>query len=315
MAKSKALKGVSVSIIVNGTKAIEHEAPADETPHKHPSKTVLRYIEAISGTNYSILTEVSSEYKLKSSLEFQVRVDGWMLSVPRIFVRNEDTGGWTCAFDGKEEVDYKGRQWKKSFKFSPLKIVDVHDRGRVKKDANAAKHIGEIRVTVVRKQVFEETYGKAWGVVDNANLEIAEKAVKGQTLSHGTEFEEAVQYIERTRTVDTKPQRGSRDPAAVFIFRYRSREALEAEHIIPRAQSSNILGRFTAEELRAARELWLEEEQTNSMKIKKEAGANDVDPDKFSNDYETLTVDITGDEEVEIWKRKPPKERVDLSDN
>lgn len=51
------------------------------------------------------------------------------------------------------------------------------------------------------------------------------------------------------------------------------------------------------------------------MKIKKEAGANDVDPDKFSNDYETLTVDITGDEEVEIWKRKPPKERVDLSDN
>lgn len=122
MARSKALKGVSVSIVVNGTKATEYEAPADETPHRHPSKTVLRYIEAISGTNYSILTEVSPEYKLKSSLEFQVRVDGWMLSMPRIFVRNEHTGPWTHTFDGKEEVDYKGRQWKKPFKFSALKI-------------------------------------------------------------------------------------------------------------------------------------------------------------------------------------------------
>lgn len=51
------------------------------------------------------------------------------------------------------------------------------------------------------------------------------------------------------------------------------------------------------------------------MKIKKETGANEGVPGKFSNDDETLTVDITGDEEVEIWEPKAPKERVDLCDD
>ncbi|OBT84597.1 hypothetical protein VE02_06330 [Pseudogymnoascus sp. 03VT05] len=234
MAISKSLKGVSVSITINGTKCTEYEAEDDETQHRYPNKTVLRYIEAVSGTNYSILNEVSSAYKLKSSLAFVVQVDPW------------------------------------------------------EKDGNT-------------------------------NLELSEKAIKGQALSHGTEFGEAIQCQERTKIFGTKPQRGSSDPAAVFIFRYRSREALQAEHIIQRAESPDILHGYSEEEVRriARESLAGTKCQTKDVKIKKEAGANgvvEVDPDLFSNEHAALTLDITGDKLVPIWKPGPPIERVDLRD-
>lgn len=205
MAKSKSLKGVSVFITINRAKATEYESPLDETQHEYPNKTVLRYIESISGTNYSILIEVSPGYKLKSSLGFNVKVDGWTLPTTPLFVRSKNSGAWNRTMDGKEQVDNKGRKWKKPFKFSPLnignivvvidylvkltsKIVDLHDNDRIKRDSNASKHIGEIRVTVTRKQTKEEVHYKSRGNDRDTNLEIAEKAIKGQTLSHGTEY-------------------------------------------------------------------------------------------------------------------------------
>lgn len=69
-----------------------------------------------------------------------------------------------------------------------LIIVDAHDKNRIQRDVDASKHIGEIRVTVFRKQAKEDIYDKATGTGGNTNLEISEKAVKGQSLSHGTEY-------------------------------------------------------------------------------------------------------------------------------
>ena len=66
-------------------------------------------------------------------------------------------------------------------------IVDISDKNRVRSDANTAKHVGEIRVTVFRKQVLEQTNVETGGQDNSTKLEIAEKAVKGQSLSHGTE--------------------------------------------------------------------------------------------------------------------------------
>lgn len=122
MAICKALKGVSVSITINGVKAKEYEDPQDETKHQYPNKTVLRYIEASSGASYSILNGVSSSYKLKSSLEFAIQVDAWKLPANPLFIRHKYGGAWNRTIDGKEQVDSKGRNWKKPFKFSPLNI-------------------------------------------------------------------------------------------------------------------------------------------------------------------------------------------------
>ncbi|OBT76397.1 hypothetical protein VF21_03625 [Pseudogymnoascus sp. 05NY08] len=298
MAKSKSLKGVSVFIITNGVKATEYESPLDETQHGYPSKTVLRYIEAISGTNYSILIEVSPGYKLKSSLKFVVQI-----------------GAWSRTIDGKEQDDSKGRKWMKPFKFSPLNIVDVHDKDRIKRDANSSKHVGEIRVTVTRRQAKEKVHDGDMRNDGNTNLDIAEKAVKGQALSHGTELGETVPCKERSTFFGTTAQRGSRDPAAVFIFRYRSREALEAEHIIPRAKTPDVLQGFSNEEIRRIARESLSGNQPGDAPIKKEAGADTGTWRKFTNDDEILTIDITGDEEVEVREPKAPIERVDLGDD
>lgn len=43
-------------------------------------------------------------------------------------------------------------------------------------------------MTVLRRQAKEEVQHGGRGKGGNTNLEIAEKAVKGQTLSHGTEY-------------------------------------------------------------------------------------------------------------------------------
>lgn len=122
MAIFKGLKGVAVSIMFDGKKSTEFEAPLDETQHEYPKRTVLRYIEASSNTNYSIINEISSMYKLKSSLEFIVQVDGWKLPIPPLLIRSENSSAWTNTVDGKEDVDHKGSQWKKPFKFASLNI-------------------------------------------------------------------------------------------------------------------------------------------------------------------------------------------------
>jgi hypothetical protein len=122
MAISKTIKGVTVSIVAGGKICKEYEDPHDETEHEFPNRTVLRYIESFSDTNYSILNEVSLRYKLKSSLEFVVQVDGYTLPKPLLFVRSEKKGDWSRKLDGKPQVDRRGRQWEKPFKFSPLSI-------------------------------------------------------------------------------------------------------------------------------------------------------------------------------------------------
>ncbi|KFY21343.1 hypothetical protein V493_07498 [Pseudogymnoascus sp. VKM F-4281 (FW-2241)] len=312
MAISKSLKGVTVSIIINGSTPKEYEAPMDETKHDHPNKTVLRYIEAISGTNYSILIEVSPGYKLKSSLKFVVQIDGWTLPTSPLFLRTGQNSPWNRRIDGNEHVDKNGRKWNKPFKFSALNIVDVHDKDRIKRDASASKHIGEIRVTVTRRQAKAEVQYRSWGMDRNANLEIAEKAVKGQTLSHGTELGEAVRSREQTRFFNSTAQRGSHDPPAVFIFRYRSREALEAEHIIARAPSPDILHGLSDQEIRRMARERLSGNQLGEANIKKEGAADTGTWRKFTNDDETLTIDLTGNEPVEKREPKAPKMTIDL---
>ncbi|OBT63909.1 hypothetical protein VE03_05970 [Pseudogymnoascus sp. 23342-1-I1] len=318
MAKSKSLKGVDVSIVINGIKVTEYEDPRDETKHDYPKKTVLRYIEAISGTNYSILNEVSSGYKLKSALSFSVQVDSWTRQTNPLFVQGEDASPWTpwtYKVEGKEYMDYKGVQWEKPFKFSPLKIVDADDKDRIKRDAHASKNIGEIRVTVRRKQAKEKSHYSIRGKDSDTSLEIAEKAVKGQSLSHGTEFGEATRCRELTTITKTKPQRGSHDPAAVFIFRYRSREALQAEHIIPRDQSPDILQDIPEEDIRRMARERLSQNEDNKVKIKREANVNGQLWAKRSTEDKNYMIDLTGDgipDFEEAKAPKPPRETMDL---
>ncbi|KAL5346135.1 hypothetical protein ACLOAV_009168 [Pseudogymnoascus australis] len=314
MAISKTLKGVSVSITINGIEAKEYKA-TDEEEQDCPKHTKLIYIESISGTNYAIVSKVEPLYRLKSALEFQIQVDSTKLPVAPLFVPKRTFGTWVRTTDGMEQINRHGKESKRPFKFSEIKLVDTSDINRVRRDANSAKHVGEIKITVFRRQVLEQTNLQTGDYDNSTKLEIAEKAVKGQSLSHGTEFGEAVKSRVRALIFETKPARGAREPAAVFIFRYRSREALQAEHIIPRDQSPDILHGLSEEEIRRIARERLSESEDNKMNIKKELNAGGEVWAKRSTEDTSYIFDLTGDDVVdfeEVKAPKPPTETVDL---
>ncbi|KAH6702984.1 hypothetical protein BKA61DRAFT_199678 [Leptodontidium sp. MPI-SDFR-AT-0119] len=127
-------------------------------------------------------------------------------------------------------------------KFSSIKKVDDPDSNRVKKDTKALAGIGEIVVSVHRAMQRESIVP----VVANYNVaqhkppaEVAEKALKGKAISHGVSYGEQ-QIVTRTskETVDLD---GPQNPVGVFVFKYRSREDLQSELIIPRSASPELV--------------------------------------------------------------------------
>lgn len=65
-------------------------------------------------------------------------------------------------------------------------LVDISDKKRIKSDARDAAHIGELKISVFKKQVLRQAHDELVLTETEAKLEIAEKAVKGRALSHGT---------------------------------------------------------------------------------------------------------------------------------
>lgn len=65
-------------------------------------------------------------------------------------------------------------------------LVESNDKKRIKSDARDAVHIGELKISVFKEQVLRQTHGEQCLMKKKARLEIAEKAVKGRALSHGT---------------------------------------------------------------------------------------------------------------------------------
>lgn len=121
MAICKALKGVSVSISINGIEAKEYKV-TDEEQHDYPKQTKLIYIESISGTNYAIVSKVDPQYRLKSALEFQIQVDNVKLPVAPLFVPKKSSSSWIRTTDGMEQINRNGKESKRLFRFSEIKL-------------------------------------------------------------------------------------------------------------------------------------------------------------------------------------------------
>lgn len=211
MAISPTLKGVKVFIKVDGVVAKEYEDVGDNTNYAYPEKTVVKYIESVSNANYAIVSQVDPTYKQKSSLAFYIQVDETVLPSSNLFSAKEKIDKpWVSTVDGLEQVDLLGRTSKKMFKFEELQfgiisfsalamvvkhmnanegLVEDDDKERIKNDARDAAHIGELQIAVFKVQILGcagTQLVHIQGKRETKLLEIAEKAVKGRTLSHGT---------------------------------------------------------------------------------------------------------------------------------
>ncbi|KAL5346136.1 hypothetical protein ACLOAV_009169 [Pseudogymnoascus australis] len=174
MAILDALPGVEVSILTNG-QSVEEYVDADEVVDGPlASKTVVKYIEAISDAEFTVKRTVLDSFRLHKQkvddLLFQVKLDGkWAagsywenasLFAPDIY-----------QIAGFYNRDATGRSTINHFKFAEVEIGQfaIHSQLR--------------RALIIR--IGADTNFRP-SLPRQTVSEIAEKAVKGRALSHGT---------------------------------------------------------------------------------------------------------------------------------
>ncbi|KAI9047800.1 hypothetical protein LZ554_008509 [Drepanopeziza brunnea f. sp. 'monogermtubi'] len=202
-----------------------------------------KYVECQTDAEFRIRITLKHPYKMNSqSLVFKANVDGHGIAQATC------TDAWfarcsgyymeliTARLDRISPTQLSSR----ALKFSSIKKVDDADSTRVKNDAKALAGIGEIVVSVFRAQQKEEHVQPAAHYTLSQYkppTEVAEKALKGKAISHGVAFGE--QQIVTRMSKETYDLDGPNNPIGVFVFKYRSREDLQSELIIPRSPSPN----------------------------------------------------------------------------
>ncbi|KAB5585800.1 hypothetical protein GE09DRAFT_38713 [Coniochaeta sp. 2T2.1] len=127
------------------------------------------------------------------------------------------------------------------FKFSAVNALDDANAQKVKDDLKRAKHIGLIRVRVFRAISLHRTTDKGAIIAlgEKRDLSIAEKAMKGRAVSHGTTLSAATK-ANVGEVLDVYWIDPISTPFAIFDFHYRSKDALRSEMIIPRTASPSV---------------------------------------------------------------------------
>ncbi|RYP45871.1 hypothetical protein DL768_007828 [Monosporascus sp. mg162] len=100
-------------------------------------------------------------------------------------------------------------------------------------DMYKVKHLGTLRILVHNMMFSSKTYTPATTTLPNTGP-VHEKALKGRTVTHKVDFAPGKPGIPTTQRQVDVYQDPLKRPFAVFEFRYRSREGLIAEGIIPR---------------------------------------------------------------------------------
>ncbi|KAI0202978.1 hypothetical protein F4808DRAFT_418707 [Astrocystis sublimbata] len=259
--------GVEVTVHCNNQPLQEFRNPDahdDDDNAAHP--VVTKYIECINDANFVVKLRVSPEYEWgyrNHILSFSVQVDGKWIETP--LIRNPHT----YEISGLKTRSSTTGSWHlRRFKFKTVETVDDAQKERVERDMKVAKDLGTIKIHVKRKIEAGNYYGPTFDntVVNPASFELAEKALKGRAVSHGTSYgsKHATPALHYRECHDIKEDGG---PILSFKFLYRSRDALKRELIIPRSPPLVVGSLDPAERDRLAGERL---EQLRGVKVKRE---------------------------------------------
>ncbi|KFY72116.1 hypothetical protein V499_07733 [Pseudogymnoascus sp. VKM F-103] len=312
MAVIDAVPGVEVSVCVNSHPVKEYEDTDEIIDGPLASTTVVKYIEAISDTQFTINITVHPAFdehrQTRDDLLVNAKVDGkWVDGRFRDCTKHEKFTPWTMPVVGMVNNE-PGRETISAFMFTTVEIVEVADKAKIDEDVKAAAKLGEITVEVFRVEILEYIDPHK-NVVDKIASEISEKAIKGRALSHGTTFgvaKTASPYrIRRNTFLDGKDK-----PLARFVFRYRSREALRTLLIIPRSPSPDPFDALpAAERERLAREAFQQQQDPKPEPgtkperiIKRERRDSDI-------------VDLTSDAPTTKQRKTTMEAPIDLTDD
>ncbi|OTB13518.1 hypothetical protein K445DRAFT_304301 [Daldinia sp. EC12] len=259
MAVLEEVPGVKVTVFINGKDCLEYDDP-DISEQQPSCPTSSKYIESHDDTEFTIRVIIDKDYNWGNnnhSLTFTAKMDSSFMK-SRIYCKETLINGY-CedVFEGKDTFCENTSSWLcRRFKFSTVKTIENATKERLDKDLKRAKILGFIEIEIQR-ETATGNYLADTHTHDppSPSFELAEKALKGKSLSHGTTLS-AGTTIQRPIWTRTKSLPGENGPFAIFRFQYRSRKALQDEMIIPRtpSRSPTLDGLSAAEINRLAKE-------------------------------------------------------------
>ncbi|KAK1972177.1 hypothetical protein LY78DRAFT_651063 [Colletotrichum sublineola] len=262
MAIIRDFPSVKVTIQVDGRDAIEYDDPdgfENDTNRKNARWRTYSYVESKDDAFFSVRYQVDNSHRWESpdhafALTLYVdgkRMDG-VVCEARHFLNSNPFYVWENTIEGsRQRSTASGYDRLNKFKFSKVTTLDDAANDRVKTDTAKAKLLGVIEVFIYPMVITgptRYTNSSHRHDVQDDNFEIAEKALKGRAVSHGTSFADGG-IVSQKPTV-TAEYLNDRNPIAAFSFKYRSRDALHKELIIPRPPSPEPIAGLSEAEIR-----------------------------------------------------------------
>ncbi|CAK4033346.1 Hypothetical predicted protein [Lecanosticta acicola] len=235
MAITSAIPTISVTVNRKDEPLQEHENSQVTTD----DEKVVRFVEAVTGENFSVHVNVGAGTGfIGDSLAVHVSVDGTPVDSAVTMLNGETHTGSIITSRGVYLSDGKVRK----YRFAEL---DIRGEGIPSaEEMQKLKQLGEIRVEVHHQIRGNSSMHSGVRGAHGVGT-VSERALKGQSLSHSVDFEEAEQFEGfDARYYDGDYIDPDLAPASVYIFRYRSREKLiqmgiiEGEAPEPEAEQS-----------------------------------------------------------------------------
>ncbi|KAL0940926.1 uncharacterized protein CTRU02_203689 [Colletotrichum truncatum] len=318
------LPGVKITIEVNGLNAQEYEDQDGPTEDKNPRRAQRRsykYVESHDNAPFSVVYEVdnrSSRLADQEALGIFLFVDGnQMDSVLWEASRHPGDGAvWRHVVSGARIASaHSGLDFFRKFQFAKVTTVDDAENTRVADDIKVSESLGMIQVYVysctIKSNRFVE--GRATPAASqDKSFELAEKALKGRAVSHGTSYADGG-LIPQTHSVSVHFH--PKEPIALYSFKYRSRDALHKELIIPRSPSPQGINGLSDAEIRrlAAERLEDINQQNRQSPILKREAKDPVIKREHAEFY-----DLTEEPTKREWKKVKidnMHEAIDLTDD
>ncbi|KAL1855796.1 hypothetical protein Daus18300_010971 [Diaporthe australafricana] len=303
--------GLEVKVKVNGSTAAEYP---DEEPDADDNSqgTCSRYVESVDNAAFFVQAGVlpgpkgpktSQEWFSRSqnhALSFTVAIDGGH-AVEAVLV---DQNSGPRRLEGIRNTADKTMR---KFRFAPVSIVDDATKTRVATDTKVAQDLGLIRVCVHRVIVKTRNLHRSpltEPELATDRLSLAEKALKGKAISHGTTLSDPIKCNDKRCDVEYVDPGAS--PLAVFYFKYRSKEALQQLLIITRPRSLSIesdVENLSPDEIRRLARERLSQMKGNKKRAIAVKNEDDAEVPKSGRPFKLVrieggkkAIDLTGDD-------------------
>ncbi|KAK2047428.1 hypothetical protein LZ31DRAFT_517374 [Colletotrichum somersetense] len=262
MAIIRDFPGVKVTVQVDGRDATEYDDPdgvENDANRNNARWRTSTYVESKDDAFFCIRYQVDNSHRWEGpnhAFALALYVDGKradaVVCEARKFLNFNPFYVWESTIEGsRQKSTSSGYERLNKFKFSKVTTLDDAANDRVKVDTAKSKLLGVIEVFIYPLIITGPSRYTNSGYcynTQNDNFEIAEKALKGRAISHGTSFADGGVVSQRPSV--TAEYLNNHNPIAAFTFKYRSRDALQKELIIPRSPSPEPIAGLSEAEIR-----------------------------------------------------------------